>query len=205
MIAGGTRTPHEPPSLGCRPPFADNSPPDCFPGAPGPRPGPAESQDEIRERISKLFSLGMTFAARYENHKVIFHHSPAKPLNDDYRRGCAPQFAMVVQVTVVPCTFLLTGPPPRFRLRRMPHRGTAQLWPPLHSPHRQRLSLFYWQDRCAAVCFEPVFSCNTCPVNSNRPFCPDGDRLPGLLTRRVGPDILRAWMRGGLKYREDRF
>ena len=24
---------------GCRPPFAENSPPDCFPGAPGPQPG----------------------------------------------------------------------------------------------------------------------------------------------------------------------
>ena len=33
------------------------------------RSSPAESQDEIRERISKLFSLGLTYAARYENHK----------------------------------------------------------------------------------------------------------------------------------------
>ena len=87
---GGYPYPPRTPFLGCRPPSAENSPPDCFPGAPGPRSSPAESQDEIRKRISKLFSLGLTYATRNENHKVIFHHSPAKPLNDDHSRGCAP-------------------------------------------------------------------------------------------------------------------
>ena len=41
--------------------------------------------------------------------------------------------------------------------------------PPLHSPPQKQLSSFYWQDRCAAVFFVTVFSCNTCLVNSNRP------------------------------------
>ena len=101
------------PARGCRPFSAENSPPGCFPGAPNPT------------------GLPLHFRLRRMPHWGTVQLQP--PGGKSVRKNCSanPQFAIVAQDTAVPCTPLLIGTPPRFRLRRTAHRADARLRPPV--------------------------------------------------------------------------
>ena len=121
---------------GCRPPFAENSPPDFFPGAPGPQPG--EGNTGCRPPFA-------------ENSALHFFPCAPGPQPGEGNTGCRPPFAENSALHFFPCApgpqpgegntgsrppFAENSPPDFLQVRQILVRGTraapAMRWEIVH-------------------------------------------------------------------------